>query len=261
MSEHQPRKRFGQNFLVDQKVIEKIIHVLNPHPHDNLVEIGAGLGALTQGTLERVNHLQIVEIDRDLSAKLIETYPAAKITVYQQDALKFDFASLCPAEKPRLRVFGNLPYNISTPILFHLISFTNIIDDMLFMLQKEVVMRMVAAPNNHEYGRLSIMIQYYCEVSALFDVRPESFSPPPKVMSCMVRLKPYGEHRPHPLANNEKMLYNIVLAAFSHRRKTLKNALNNVVPPEVFAAVGIDPIRRPETLGVAEFVMLSNAIS
>lgn len=261
MPDHFPRKHFGQNFLQDKYVIEKIIEALHLQREDNLVEIGPGLGALTSLASQLVNHLHVIEIDRDLSAKLLNTYPATKLSLHQTDALKFDFATLADSKRP-LRVFGNLPYNISTPLLFHLITFAPLIQDMLFMLQKEVVMRMVATPNHHEYGRLSIMIQYHCAASALFEVKPEAFSPPPKVTSSMVRLKPYGNHvRPHPLAKDETRLAQIVLAAFQHRRKTLKNALKGVVEQHVFEQLGIDPKRRPETLSVTEFVNLSNVDS
>jgi 16S rRNA (adenine1518-N6/adenine1519-N6)-dimethyltransferase len=259
MLDHFPRKHFGQNFLKDKFIIDKIIAVLHLQPEDNVVEIGPGLGALTHIVIEQVKHLNVIEIDKDLSAKLVNTYPAAKLTLHQIDALKFDFATLVKENNP-LRVFGNLPYNISTPLLFHLITFAPFIQDMLFMLQKEVVMRMVATPNHHEYGRLSIMIQYHCEVSALFDVKPEAFFPAPKVTSSIVRLKPYGNKpRPHPLARNEIRLSQ--MAAFQHRRKTLRNALKGVVGEHVFEQLGIDPKRRPETLSVTEFVNLCNISS
>lgn len=261
MTTHQPRKRFGQNFLHDKNIIEKIVHALHAQADDNLVEIGAGTGALTAELVTRIKHLNVIEIDRDLSALLKENYSPQKLTVYEQDALRFDFSLLCDENKPPLRVFGNLPYNISTPILFHLLTYAELIDDMLFMLQKEVIVRMSATPNHHEYGRLSVMIQYACEVKMLFDIGPEAFHPRPKVMSSLVYLKPYSNHnRPHPLANNFKTFFNVVNVAFQQRRKTLRNALKSLVSVEIFEALGIDPIRRPETLTVSEFVNLSNAL-
>lgn len=260
MTEHHiPRKRFGQNFLKDNQVIEKIVRALHPQTEDLLVEIGPGLGALTAQVLQHIAHFHVIEIDNDLSARLKTTYPDSQLSVHQQDALRFNFASLCK-EKQKLRVFGNLPYNISTPLLFHLLSFAPFIQDMLFMLQKEVVVRMSAAHGHHEYGRLSIMIQYACEVHHLFDVSPQSFTPPPKVMSSIVLLKPYGEKRPFALARDEKLFSKIVATAFQHRRKTLKNALTPIVPAEVFSHTNIDPMRRPETLSVEEFIALSDAL-
>jgi len=178
MSFHRPRKRFGQHFLTDEQVIAQIIRALHVQRQDKLIEIGAGLGALTTGVLAQVDHLHVVEIDRDLSAQLQKTFPSRRLTVHQQDALAFDFSSLY--ENQPLRIFGNLPYNISTPLLFHLLTYAPCIQDMLFMLQKEVVMRMIATPSHHEYGRLSVMIQYACHTQALFDIAPQAFSPPPQ---------------------------------------------------------------------------------
>ncbi len=255
MSEpHIPRKRFGQNFLKDQNIILKIVEALHPKPGETLVEIGPGQGALTIPVLQHISHLHVVEIDRDLSAQLQQF--ADKITVHQADALRFDFSTLSVASK--LRVFGNLPYNISTPLLFHLLSFADSIQDMLFMLQKEVVVRMAAKPDSAEYGRLSIMMQYACQVFPLFEVGREAFTPAPKVTSKIVRLVPYGAERPFPLAKNYARFAKIVATAFQHRRKTLKNALNALEALD-FASVNIDPKRRPETLSIAEYVDLSNA--
>lgn len=260
---HIPRKRFGQNFLKDNHVIDKIINALHPRSQDLLVEIGPGLGALTQVVLNQIDHLFVVEIDKDLSAKLQASYPPSRLSVIEEDALKYNFALLSQQSQDpmkKLRIFGNLPYNISTPLLFHLLSFSPLIQDMLFMLQKEVVMRMAAKSNQDDYGRLSIMIQYFCEVHPLFDVGPQSFFPPPKVMSSIVRLKPYGENRPFKLARNEKLFSHIVAVAFQHRRKTLKNALGDLVPQEIFTNINIDPKRRPETLIVEEYIALSDAV-
>jgi 16S rRNA (adenine1518-N6/adenine1519-N6)-dimethyltransferase len=260
MSEHHiPRKRFGQNFLKDQNIIEKIVRSLHVQAQDIVVEIGPGLGALTKLVLETIPHMHAIEIDRDLAARLIEKYSSTHLSVHQENALNFDFTKLVLGNK-KLHVFGNLPYNISTPLLFHLLTYSHIIEDLLFMLQKEVVMRMAAKPSTHDYGRLSVMIQYACEVHPLFDVGPQSFTPPPKVMSCVVRLKPYGDNRPHPKASDEKLFASIVHAAFLHRRKTLKNALGDLVSADIFEQSGIDPIRRAETLSVTEYVHLSDML-
>lgn len=256
---HQPRKRFGQHFLVDNHIIDKIIRALDPKPSDNLVEIGAGTGALTVKVHEKMNHFHVVEIDNDLVARLKNTYTDGSVTIHHHDALDFDFSSI--ANDQPLRVFGNLPYNISTPLLFHILLFAPRINDMVFMLQKEVIVRMCAKENSADYGRLSIMIQYACETKMLFDIPPTAFAPPPKVMSSLIYLKPYGENRPHPKAIHYPTFANIVNVAFQQRRKTLKNALKTLIPAEVFEQVGIDPIRRPETLSISEYVMLSNAIS
>lgn len=255
---HIPRKRFGQHFLKDSNVIAKIVHALHPKQSDHLVEIGAGPGALTHAVLKLVPHLEVIEIDRDLAANLRETYSDSQVRVYEQDALQFDFSKL--AKTQRLRVFGNLPYNISTPLLFHLLSFSSGIEDMLFMLQKEVVVRMCAKPGHHEYGRLSVMIQYACETKMLFDIGPHAFSPPPKVMSSVISLKPFTENYPHPVAKNFPLFFNIVNVAFQHRRKTLKNALQTLVSPALFQLAEIDPVRRPETLSIEEFVKLSDVV-
>jgi 16S rRNA (adenine1518-N6/adenine1519-N6)-dimethyltransferase len=257
---HQPRKRFGQHFLIDKNIIDKIVRALDPKPSENLVEIGAGTGALTARVLEKTNHLQVVEIDNDLVVLLKKTYAESILTVYHHDALEFDFNTLAKDDAP-LRVFGNLPYNISTPLLFHLLMFASDIKDMVFMLQKEVIVRMCAQPGNADYGRLSIMIQYACEPSMLFDIPPTAFNPPPKVMSSLIHLKPYGNERPHPLAKHYPTFANIVNVAFQHRRKTLKNALQTCVSVDIFDVVGIDPIRRPETLSISEYVALSNALT
>jgi len=257
---HQPRKRFGQNFLIDAQIIDKIVRALNIQPSDNLVEIGAGTGALTSRVQQLISHFHVIEIDNDLVERLKSTYSDTEVSIHHQDALDFDFNTLATPDK-RLRIFGNLPYNISTPLLFHILLFASAIEDMTFMLQKEVVMRMCADVGTADYGRLSIMIQYACKTNRLFDIPPTAFNPPPKVMSSLIYLKPYGENRPHPQANHYATFANVVNVAFQHRRKTLKNALQTIVAPEIFKLVEIDPTRRPETLSISEYVMLSNAIS
>lgn len=256
---HRPRKRFGQHFLTDQQVIDRIAIELAPSNTEVLVEIGAGLGALTKSILKEVPHLYVVEIDNDLSQQLEENFPK-QLTVFNKDALKFDFNEVPLKKEQQYRIFGNLPYNISTPLLFHLLKYAPKIKNMLFMLQKEVVDRMCAKPSTSAYGRLSIMIQYACQCESRFDIGPEAFSPPPKVQSSVVLLTPYTlDTRPTPTAISYKHFAECVNRAFQHRRKTLKNAIGDYIDPAIYATLNIDPKRRPETLTVAEFVGLSNA--
>ncbi|MDD5330701.1 MAG: 16S rRNA (adenine(1518)-N(6)/adenine(1519)-N(6))-dimethyltransferase RsmA [Sulfuricella sp.] len=250
--QHIPRKRFGQNFLTDQGVIQDIVRAIGPQPGDAMVEIGPGLGALTDPLLEILPRLNVVEIDRDIIARLENNYPKSKLTIHAGDALKFDFAGL----GERIRVVGNLPYNISTPILFHLTEYVDNIIDMHFMLQKEVVERMVGDPGSPEYGRLSVMLQYRYSMELQFIVPPDAFQPAPKVESAIVRMIPYAE-LPHP-AKDEALFGAIVTAAFGQRRKTLRNTLKAYLDDAGFAALGIDPGLRAENLGVREFVAIAN---
>jgi 16S rRNA (adenine1518-N6/adenine1519-N6)-dimethyltransferase len=250
----QPKKRFGQHFLHDRAVVERIVAAFDPRPGETVVEIGPGLGALTRLLLERVSHLHVVELDRDLAARLRADYPPERLTVHEADALKFDFCVLAPAGGA-LRLIGNLPYNISTPLLFRLLDQERCIADMLFMLQKEVVERMAAAPGGKDYGRLSVMIQWRLAVHRLFDVRPRAFTPPPQVDSSVVRLVPHGAP-PIQVDDPERFAY-VVRAAFAHRRKTLRNNLKELVPGSTWSALGIDPGRRAETLTLAEFAALA----
>jgi 16S rRNA (adenine1518-N6/adenine1519-N6)-dimethyltransferase len=252
---HIPRKRFGQNFLVDTRVVADIIFAIHPAKDDLLVEIGPGLGALTRPLLQSLNHLHVVEIDRDIVERLRREFPAEKLTIYSADALEFDFSVL----GNNLRVVGNLPYNISTPILFHLSSFAANIHDMHFMLQKEVVARMVAAPSTSDYGRLSVMLQCRFEMEQLFGVPPESFLPVPKVESAIVRMSPLRQAPVEP--GKEKLFAGIVSAAFSQRRKTLRNTLHAHLKPEDYVVLGIDPGLRAENLSVAQFVTITNHLS
>jgi 16S rRNA (adenine1518-N6/adenine1519-N6)-dimethyltransferase len=247
---HIPRKRFGQHFLTDESIIHAIVNAIDPRPDDVLVEIGPGLGALTKPLLERIPHLHVVELDRDIIARLKKTWPPERLTIHEGDALKFDFGSL----GTRIRVCGNLPYNISSPLLFHLKMYAGKISDMTFMLQKEVVDRMVAEPSTHAYGRLSIMLQRSFYMEALFDVPPEAFDPPPKVESAIVRMIPKkaGEHS----ELDEQRFAEIVTAAFSQRRKTLRNTIGKLVGEEAFARAGIDPGLRAENLNVGDFEKL-----
>ncbi len=252
---HIARKRFGQNFLSDPNIIRKIVEAIRPRPDDVMVEIGPGLGAMTDPLLAALKHLHVVEIDRDLIARLHHNYPAERLTVHEGDALKFDFGSL--GEK--IRVVGNLPYNISTPLLFHLAAFADQVEDMHFMLQKEVVERMVAEPSSPEYGRLSVMLQYRFAMAKLFIVPPGAFRPAPKVDSAIVRMAPHAE-LPYP-AKDEALLGRIVTAAFSQRRKTLRNTLRDFVAPEDWEALGMDAGLRAEALGVSEFVAIANRLA
>ncbi|ENO88084.1 16S rRNA (adenine(1518)-N(6)/adenine(1519)-N(6))-dimethyltransferase RsmA [Thauera aminoaromatica] len=258
---HRARKRFGQNFLSDPNIIRKIIDGIRPQPGELMVEIGPGLGAMTDPLIERIGHLHVVEIDRDLIARLHERYTLAQLTVHEGDALKFDFGSLCAGEEggvgPRLRIVGNLPYNISTPILFHLAGFADQVKDMTFMLQKEVVMRMVAEPGTEEYGRLSVMLQYRFRMGRLFDVPPGAFRPAPKVMSSIVRMAPLPAEQLG--ARDEALLGRIVAAAFGQRRKTLRNTLREFIDDAGLQALGIDPGLRGEKLSVEQYVAIANA--
>ena len=257
--EHRARKRFGQNFLHDMRVIEGIISAIHPAKTDHLIEIGPGLGALTEPLLQSGASLDVVELDRDLVPKLqrqFVAYPQCKI--HQSDALKFDFCALRVTEQ-KLRVVGNLPYNISTPLIFHLLDQAHCIHDMHFMLQKEVVERLAAVPGNGDYGRLSIMVQYHCQVEMLFIVPPEAFHPAPKVESAIVRLTPYVQ-RPVSVCS-EQVLAKVVSQAFNQRRKTLRNNLKGLIDAAGLEQLGIDPGRRPETLSLKEFAAIADAIS
>lgn len=256
---HTPRKRFGQHFLHDDQVIQRLVDAIGPLPEQHLVEIGPGQGALTFPVLKKIGAMDVVELDRDLIPLLIERAKnSGNLIIHQADALKFDFATLVVNEKP-LRVIGNLPYNISTPLIFHLLGYANLIADMHFMLQKEVVDRLAANIGNSDYGRLSIMVQYHCQVTALFDVPPEAFTPPPKVNSSIVRLVPH-KIIPFP-ADDYAHFESIVKQAFNQRRKTLRNCLKNTVNDEDFIRARIDSKLRPEELSVEDYVRLSNLLS
>ncbi|MEW5892887.1 MAG: 16S rRNA (adenine(1518)-N(6)/adenine(1519)-N(6))-dimethyltransferase RsmA [Pseudomonadota bacterium] len=251
---HRPRKALGQNFLHDPGVLSKIVAAIAPQPGDHMVEIGPGLGALTRPLLEKVEHLHVIELDRDLAARLRAEFPPDRLTVHETDALKFDFASLGDA----LRIVGNLPYNISSPLLFHLADYAEQIRDMHFMLQKEVVDRMAAEPDTPDYGRLSVMLQARFRIAKLFNVPPGAFRPPPKVDSAVVRLAPLPpEAIPY---RNARSFAEVVARAFGQRRKTLRNTLKNLVAAEQLTALGIDPGRRGETLSVAEFAKISQLL-
>lgn len=257
---HIAKKRFGQNFLTDQGVIYSLVEAISPKVDDLIVEIGPGLGALTQPLLKQLNHLHVVEIDRDIISWMETFYPKDKITIHNSDALKFNFselAKLSPSHK--IRVTGNLPYNISTPILFHLLNNIDNIIDMHFMLQKEVVERMVAAPSTSEYGRLSVMLQYKLKMDYLITVPPEAFDPAPKVESAFVRCVPHAA-LPY-LAKDEALFAKIVTAAFGQRRKTVRNTLKAYLDDAGFDALDINPQLRAENLSVAQFVSIANFLA
>jgi 16S rRNA (adenine1518-N6/adenine1519-N6)-dimethyltransferase len=254
-SKHTPRKRFGQNFLVDRNYVAKIVAAIDPHPGDNVVEIGPGQAALTRALIEKAGRMHAIEIDRDLAARLAAEYPPERLALHVADALDFDFAAL----GFELRVVGNLPYNISTPILFRLASFAPQLRDLHLMLQKEVVARMTAAPATKDYGRLSVMLQVAFRVERLFVVPPGAFFPAPKVDSAVVRMVPLGAESPK-LAD-EALFARVVAAAFGQRRKTLRNALSELADAAALARAGVDPGARGETLAVADFVRLANALA
>lgn len=259
---HQARKRFGQNFLQDPNVIDSIVSSINPQAEDLLVEIGPGLGALTEQMLPKVNKLQVIELDRDLIPRLTVKFgTSGKLTINQADALTFDYTRLIPQSNPgnkRLRIVGNLPYNISTPLIFKLLEHADLIQDMHFMLQKEVVDRLSANVGEKAYGRLSIMVQYHCQVEGLFVVGPGAFNPPPKVDSAIVRLAPHRQT--DIVTSNPKLMGKIVTAAFNMRRKTIRNGLKDIASCEQLESAGINPGHRPETIPLKQWVELTNLI-
>jgi 16S rRNA (adenine1518-N6/adenine1519-N6)-dimethyltransferase len=255
---HRARKRFGQNFLHDARVIDRIVKAINPKSGQRIVEIGPGQGALTVPLLEAAQPIHAVELDRDLAAWLNQQLKARGLVLIEADALSFDFSSLA-TDGERLRVVGNLPYNISTPLMFHLLQQRHVIHDMHFMLQKEVVERLAAEPGNKDYGRLSVMTQYLCDVQPLFDVPPGAFHPPPKVTSAIVRLVPHQGNNPHGEADIET-LDTLLRAAFHARRKTLRNNLKALLAAPQIEAIDINWSLRPEQLSVAEYVHLSRQL-
>lgn len=257
-SQHKARKRFGQNFLIDHGIIRDIVRSVHPQKNDQIVEIGPGKGAITQLLADSCDHLSVIELDRDLVPWLkvkFEHHPHFQL--FQADALKFDFSQLIKNEQP-LRIVGNLPYNISTPLIFHLLTYANKVQDMHFMLQKEVVKRMAAQTGDSAYGRLGIMVQYYCAVEDLFDVPPTSFDPAPKVDSAIVRLTPYAQ-LPY-VANNVKSLETLVNVAFQQRRKTLRNSLKQLLSAEQMESLPVDLSLRPEEISLPEYVAMSNLL-
>lgn len=257
---HRPRKRFGQNFLESEAVIRRLVASIAPQASDRMVEIGPGLGALTRPLLEKLTRLDVIELDRDLASRLqARLGDPSGLIVYQADALKFDYRALvADADRDlKLRIVGNLPYNISTPLLFHLLDQADVIQDMHFMLQKEVVDRLTSEPNSKSYGRLSVMAQFRADCKSLFSVPPDAFRPAPKVDSAIVRIVPKR------LDEKQKQrlpaLSEVVRQAFSQRRKTLRNNLRGVLNAELLERLAIDPGRRAETLSLAEFELLADA--
>ncbi len=255
---HQARKRFGQNFLHDPGVIERIVRAIHPKPDDTLVEIGPGLGAITEEILAVNPRLQVVELDRDLIPVLrtkFFNYPEFRI--HEADALSFDFSQLADDDRG-LRIIGNLPYNISTPLIFHLLGQAGVVKDMHFMLQKEVVQRLAAVPGDNNYGRLGIMAQYFCKVQPLFEVGPGAFRPAPKVDSAIVRLVPH-DTLPHP-AKDLGTLQAVVRTAFNARRKTLRKALGSLITVDQLQSLGINDGLRPENLSLADYVLIADLL-
>jgi 16S rRNA (adenine1518-N6/adenine1519-N6)-dimethyltransferase len=285
---HVARKRFGQNFLVDADIVRQIVHAIAPHAGETVVEIGPGLGALTEPLLACISHLHVVEIDRDLIVRLRQRWSEDRLTIHEGDALTFDFGKLKGAGP--LKIVGNLPYNISSPLLFHLTRYAPVVHDMHFMLQKEVVDRMVAEPGSRDFGRLSVMLQYHYHMECLFIVPPAAFNPAPKVDSAIVRLiprdtkkvgtprvlsrdglKPSGragdtargdvQGGENGIAKDEALFARIVAAAFSQRRKMLRNTLHDFFSEAGLMAQGIAPTARAEELGVGDYVRLANALA
>ncbi len=256
---HKARKRFGQNFLQDPNIINELLAHLQISEDEHWVEIGPGLGALTQPLLEQNIQLDVIELDWDLVEHLRQQFkPYQNLTIHSADALTFDFAAL-PINHEPLRIIGNLPYNISTPLIFHLLDASEYIEDMHFMLQKEVVDRICAEPGSKKYGRLSVMTQYFCETEYLFDVPPESFDPIPKVMSAILRLKPFKQ--PPVQVDDLDNLKTIVTQAFSQRRKTIRNSLKKQLTEEQIKAAGVNPDLRAEAITLEEFAHLSNFLA
>jgi len=259
MMSHKPRKRFGQNFLHDKMIIQRIVNSINPRQDDHVVEIGPGEGALTELVLDKIGRIDVVELDRDLIPLLkIRFVLQDGLSIHQADALKFDFCQLQNSSE-KLRIIGNLPYNISTPLLFHLFEHSHCIQDMHFMLQKEVVDRIVAKPGDSAYGRLGVMLQYFCHAEYIFTVKPGAFHPPPKVDSAIVRLVPH-EKPPVDIQNFDEFS-KLVNFSFTQRRKTLRNILKGKLDSAGIEALGLDPTIRPERLSLADFTNISNTIS
>jgi 16S rRNA (adenine1518-N6/adenine1519-N6)-dimethyltransferase len=250
---HRARKRFGQNFLADRQYVARIVGAVDPKPGDNIVEIGPGLAAITEGLVMGAGRIAAIEIDRDLAARLREQFTPAHLTLHEADALNFDFTSL----GRDLRIVGNLPYNISSPLLFRIASVADIVRDVHVMLQKEVVARMTALPGTADYGRLTVMLQATFRVERLFVVPAGAFRPAPKVESAVARLVPLRAQAP--AIADPALFARVVQAAFMQRRKTLRNALSSLAGAEAFAAAGVDPQARGETLSVADFVRLTEA--
>jgi 16S rRNA (adenine1518-N6/adenine1519-N6)-dimethyltransferase len=254
---HIPRKRFGQNFLTDQSVLSHIIRGIDPQPDDAMVEIGPGLGAMTELLMQSVRKLHVVELDRDLVVRLQKNFDRDRLIIHAGDALQFDFASIPVPPAQKLRVVGNLPYNISSPLLFHLAGIAPRVQDQHFMLQKEVVERMVAGPGSKTFGRLSVMLQWRYQMELLFVVPPTAFDPPPRVDSAIVRMIPIA----HPLPCDVALLEQVVTKAFSQRRKVLRNCVAGLFTENDLVDAGVDPQARPEAVPMEQFVALANRMA
>ena len=253
---HHAKKRFGQHFLVDFSVLQNITKWINPQKNDSMVEIGPGQAALTRLLISKVGKLDLLELDRDLVAYLKQQFAQQiHVHIHNVDALKFDYAQL--KQEKKIRIVGNLPYNISTPILFHLTQYADCILDQHFMLQKEVIDRMVASPGSKTYGRLSVMLQWRYQMTYLGDIEPSAFDPPPKVMSAFVRMQPLQ----NPLACSASMLERVVTLAFGQRRKMIRNSLSALCTEEELSALAVNPLQRAEDLSLADYVKIANALS
>lgn len=259
MAHHTARKRFGQNFLIDAAVIESIVRAIAPVQTDHLFEIGPGLGALTIPILDRINHLNVIEIDRDLAARLAHRFKPERLTIIEQDALRVDFSALAKDLGQPIRIVGNLPYNISSPMLFACAEHADHIVDQHFMLQREVVDRIVAAPDTTHYSRLSVMLQYRYAVEKLFDVSPEAFDPPPRVVSSIIRMIPLPPARAR--AKNDQLFAAVVLKAFAQRRKMLRGALGAWAKLMPWQEVGVEPTWRAEQVSIDGFIKMADALS
>lgn len=255
---HTARKRFGQNFLQDKNVINKIVMAINPKEDDNILEIGPGLAALTTPVSEKVKQLKVIELDRDLAERLRHTpFLSEKLEVFEKDALTFDFNKVATPEN-KVRVFGNLPYNISTPLMLHLFKNANVVKDMHFMLQLEVVNRLAACPNSKDYGRLSVITQYFCKVIPIMQVSPHAFRPAPKVTSAVVRLVPH-ENSPYNV-QDVKLLERVLQVAFNQRRKTIQNSLSSLFTPEELTAERLELNLRAENLTIEQYCKLADKL-
>jgi len=259
VANHTARKRFGQNFLIDASVIQSIVRAIAPAQTDHLFEIGPGLGALTVPILERIDHLNVIEIDRDLAARLGHRFKPQQLTIIEQDALRVDFSTLAQALGKPIRIVGNLPYNISSPMLFACAEHADYVVDQHFMLQREVVDRIVAAPDTTHYSRLSVMLQYRYAVEKLFDVNPEAFDPPPRVVSSIVRMIPLPQTRPR--AKDDLLFAAVVQKAFAQRRKMLRGALGAWAKQMPWQEVGVEPTWRAEQVSIEGFIKMADALS
>ena len=252
------RKRFGQHFLTDKTIIHTIVQIINPTVKQNICEIGPGLGAITLPILKKINQMHAVEIDRDLAQELqVKCKDIGTVIIHNADVLKFNFNDIADPNQP-MRLIGNLPYNISTSLLFHLLNFSSLIMDMHFMLQKEVVDRIIAKPGHSQYSRLTVMVQSYYDVESLLDISPDMFTPPPKVNSSFLRLMQNDVYEKK--IKNRNLFNNIIDTAFNQRRKTIKNSLSSIVSRQQLENAIIDPDLRPQEISIQQYIKLSNQL-